>query len=91
MDQEERKKILAPYMSKFDSNVDCIVLGCTHYPLWKDEIQSFFPVPVIDPGEESAKKLVGYLQRHPEITDKLSRNGQIDFLVTGDSGHFAQV
>lgn len=91
MDSEERKKILAPYMSKFDANVDCIVLGCTHYPLWKDEIQSFFPVPVIDPGEESAKKLVWYLQRHPEITDKLSRDGHVDFLVTWDPEQFAKV
>lgn len=87
-DVEERKKVLAPYMEKFDKNLDALVLGCTHYPLWKDEIQSFFDVPLIDPGEESAKKLVEYLERHPEIKDNLCCGGAVRCLVTGDASSF---
>lgn len=31
-----------------DKNIDCIVLGCTHYPLIKDNIKSIFNIPILD-------------------------------------------
>lgn len=48
---------------------DAIVLGCTHYPLIIDEIQSIVGkwIPILNPGWESVQALRIYLERHTEI------------------------
>ena len=48
-------KLLLPYVS---FNIDCIVLGCTHYPLIKRNIQELFPEVVIIDGNLGVAKEV---------------------------------
>lgn len=36
---------------------EAVILGCTHYPLLKEEIESFLGVPTIDMGEVLSKKI----------------------------------
>jgi len=66
------------------SNIDCLLLACTHYPLLKNKIEQFLPerVTVISQGEIVAKSLKDYLTRHAEIESKLSKNGAISFYTT---------
>jgi len=49
---------LTPYK---DKNIDSIVLGCTHYPLIKDKIQSYFKDAVIIDGNIGVAKRVKYI------------------------------
>jgi len=64
--------------------IDTIVLGCTHYPLLVSKIRKFIPknVKIISQGEIVAPSLKDYLQRHPEIETKLTKNRQRIFYTT---------
>ncbi|MDP3013931.1 MAG: hypothetical protein Q8M92_06795, partial [Candidatus Subteraquimicrobiales bacterium] len=54
------------------------------YPFYKNEIRKFLGrnVKVISQDEIIPKKLKNYLIRHPEIENKLSKNGKAKILVT---------
>lgn len=49
---------------------DGIILGCTHYPYVKSDIEKSLsrPVPIIDQAEIVAESLADYLKRHPAFT-----------------------
>ena len=67
-----------------DPQIDVIILGCTHYPILKSYIESIVPenVKVVAQGPIIAEKLEDYLNRHPEIEQKCSKNGKVHFLTT---------
>ena len=73
-----------------DPDMDVIVLGCTHYPIIKEYIESIVPanVKVISQGNIVAERLVDYLQRHPEIESKCSKGGLTSFLTTESTVEF---
>jgi len=75
------KKYLQPFENK---NIEALVLGCTHYPIFKKEIKRQLgkDVKIISQDEIVPKKLKDYLFRHPEIEKKLSKNRKIKILVT---------
>lgn len=70
--------------------IDTIVLGCTHYPVLKEYIESILPtnIKVIAQGNIVAQKLTDYLARHPKIEQNCSKNAQIQFLTTEKSSIF---
>ncbi|MDN2662616.1 glutamate racemase [Psychromonas sp. 14N.309.X.WAT.B.A12] len=64
LDQNEFLTILAPWLNQQVTMPDTLVLGCTHFPLLKAEIQKCFEMPIklIDSGEAIAlrvKQLLG--------------------------------
>lgn len=69
---------------KKDPKIDTIILGCTHYPLLIEIIRKFLPegVNVISQGEIVALSLVNYLERHPEIERKCTKNATQNFYTT---------
>ena len=60
-----------------DNTIDTLILGCTHYPLLIKSIQKYVPenIKILEQGEIVAEKLVVYLQKHPEINQRISRHG----------------
>ena len=72
------------------ASIDTILLACTHYPLLIDKIKSNIPagIKVISQAEIIADSLSDYLNRHPEIENKLSKNGGRDFCTTDSSVDF---
>ncbi|MBM3443832.1 MAG: glutamate racemase [Bacteroidetes bacterium] len=66
--------------------IDTILLACTHYPLLYPRILSKLPahIDLVTQGEIVADSLSSYLQRHPQMEERLSRGGEIDFTTTGD-------
>jgi len=74
-------KYLRPFIKK---SLDALVLGCTHYPILKKEIKSIVGknVKVISQDEIIPAKLKGYLAKHTEIAEKLSKNKSTKILVT---------
>ncbi len=71
-------------------DIDVILLACTHYPLLKDKIEEYLPVGVklISQGEIVASSLADYLQRHPEMESRCSKNGRRDFYTTDSTEDF---
>jgi glutamate racemase len=70
------------------SNIDTLLLACTHYPLIQDKIKAYLPkkIQVLAQGDIVADSLVDYLQRHPEMESKLSK-GQTKLFYTTDDTH----
>lgn len=75
-----------------DPDIDTIVLGCTHYPLLIDKINSFLPpgITVFAQGEYIADSLNDYLCRHPEMERRLTKRGQCRFLTTESADKFSE-
>lgn len=73
-----------------DPEIDTLVLGCTHYPLLLPKIRKAVPphVRIVAQGELVAESLADYLLRHPEMEERLSRNGTVEYLTTENSGKF---
>lgn len=72
------------------SQIDTLLLACTHYPLLMEKIRHFVPsnITVVSQGEIVANSLVDYLKRHTEIDGKLAKNGQINFFTTDSAEDF---
>jgi len=68
------------------SNIDTILLACTHYPLLQDKIKAYLPedIRVIAQGDIVAKSLADYFYRHPEMETRLTQNGTRQFFTTSD-------
>ncbi len=66
------------------SQIDSIILGCTHYPLMWDKIRSVVPkhIHVLAQGQIVAERLADYLTRHPEIDVLCQKTGQRAFFTT---------
>ena len=64
--------------------IDTIILACTHYPLIEKKIKKHLPenIKLISQGNIVAKSLNDYLQRHPEMSHRCSKQGSIKFLTT---------
>lgn len=67
-----------------DKNIECLILGCTHYPFLKDDIKKVIgsDVTLICQDELLPEKLSDYLKRHPEISDPIAKSGTSEFLVS---------
>ncbi len=67
-----------------DNQIDTLILGCTHYPLLLPVIKRFIPagVTVISQGKIVSESLKNYLNRHPEMNERCTRNGTIRFYTT---------
>lgn len=83
------KKNIRNLLAK-DPDLDTIILGCTHYPLLNNVIKKYVParIKILEQGPIVAEKLVEYLRRHPEIDQKISRQGSIEFQTTESAQTF---
>ena len=77
---------------RLDPEIDCIILGCTHYPLLMNKILKYTPagVRIIPQGDYVAASLQDYLSRHPEMEQRLSRKGECRYLTTESSDKFSE-
>ncbi|OIP83383.1 MAG: glutamate racemase [Porphyromonadaceae bacterium CG2_30_38_12] len=76
---------------KISPQMDTLILGCTHYPLLMDKIVAFLPsnIQVISQGVLVANSLSDYLQRHPEMKQRCSTNGTVQYFTTESEAKFA--
>lgn len=76
-----------------DPLIDTIVLGCTHYPLLIDKIRMFAPdnLRIIAQGELVGISLADYLRRHPEIEEKCTKGGTVEFITTENPRKFDDI
>lgn len=98
VENNEMHSVGADYFIKNDidalfrqnKSIDTLILGCTHYPLLLDKIKKSVPpdVTILSQGNIVAESLANYLNRHPEIESKCSRNGKMEFLTTDNPESF---
>lgn len=73
-----------------NKDIDTLLLACTHYPLLKEKIEKYLPqnVKLLSQGEIVADSLKDYLCRHPEIENKISKEGKRFFYTTDSMEDF---
>lgn len=87
------KKDLEVLLEK-DSEIDTIILGCTHYPLITSLIQRVLqdidhPEIILMPqGKPVAYSLKDYLMRHPEMEQRIEKGKIVKYYTTGDIEQF---
>jgi glutamate racemase len=75
--------ILAHYLKPLlEKNIQCLILGCTHYPYMKKEVRQILgpKVALLSQDEVLPAKLKAYIKRHPEY--RIGRNGKSEFFVS---------
>src|ERR1700743_974773 len=79
------KKYLDQVMAQ-SSQIDTLLLACTHYPLLQEKIGAYLPpyIRVVPQGDIVATSLKDYLERHPEMEHKMSRHSTQQFFTTTD-------
>ncbi|PWS26729.1 glutamate racemase [Pedobacter yonginense] len=72
------------------SDIDCVLLACTHYPLLLPKLKTVLPesITILSQGEIVAKSLMDYLDRHPEMEMQLGKGGEKFFYTSGDPTAF---
>ena len=75
-----------------DSQIDTIILGCTHYPLLLPKIKQYTPkgITLIPQGKYIAKSLQEYLQRHQEMEHNITKGGTCKYFTTESSEKFSE-
>jgi glutamate racemase len=75
------------------SDIDVLVLACTHYPLLESKIKKHLPknVSLLCQGAVVAKQLANYLHRHPSIEKKCSKEGKRLFYTTDSATQFSNM
>lgn len=87
------KEAIKEYMKPFVQNkIDKMILGCTHYPLFKKLIQNELGknVEIINTGEKIAKYLKKYLEKE-KIQNKKEHQGNSKYYLTDTECNFIQV
>lgn len=88
------QQIVAEELKPFEgSNMDTLVLGCTHYPLLQKIIQSHFGnnLTLIDPGVETAKSVKVFLSEKELLQTNQHRSPTHHFYTTGLADQFKNI
>ena len=77
---------------RHDPQIDSVILGCTHYPLLLNKILKYIPrgVKVVPQGEYVAASLADYLQRHPDIEARCTKQATCRYLTTENPEKFSE-
>ena len=78
---------LAPLLAQ---GIDTLVLGCTHYGIVQEKIKESVgdSVSVISEREVVPDAIAKYLQRHPDIEQRIEKHTAPQFYTTGDIKRF---
>ena len=86
LNARETKMILRKYLTPLKlKQVDTLVLGCTHYPLLKEQILHRFGkkrTTLIDSSVEVALTLQQHLEENPALRESLQRTGENRYFVS---------
>ncbi len=92
VDNTITREALRHYLDDF-STEDTLVLGCTHFPVFKPILSRLLPVGVtlVDSGEATANGLHQILIQKDLLTPHRSIRGKVTYLVTDSSPRFQSV
>ncbi len=86
------EKYIDSLMDK-NSDIDTVVLACTHYPILFDKIRRYISpeVNVVKQGDIVADSLADYMMRHPEMERRCLRGGTCRYLTTENPATFTHL
>lgn len=83
--QDWAHSVLEKYLQPLkEKDIECLILGCTHYGFLKPHIREVLgsDIEILSQDEIIPDKLKDYLNRHPEISSPIERNGETTFIAT---------
>lgn len=85
--QDSIKKLLEK-----DSEIDTIILGCTHFPLLLPKIEQYCPqhIRLIPQGQYIASSLEDYLKRHIDMQERITADGSCRYMTTESTTKFRE-
>lgn len=87
MAKDNIAKTLSPYK---DSDYDTLVLGCTHFPMLRNQIQEFLPnVKLVDSGIATVTITKKFLEENGMLTD--TKGSKIELHATGNIDDFKRL
>lgn len=92
-DNDVAMQTLDHYLAPFKSNgVEAIILGCTHYPLFKPALNRYFSrkLALIDSADSVAQMAKQYLQNH-NLQNCSDKPGEIDCHVSDRPQRFKEL
>lgn len=92
VDNAITREALRHYLDDF-STEDTLVLGCTHFPVFKPILATLLPphVILVDSGDATAKVLYQILIKQQLFTTESVERGKVHYLVTDASKRFQAV
>jgi len=77
---------------KKDTNIDTVLLACTHYPLLLEKIREYMPmsIKIVEQGNIVTESLINYLDRHPDMDARITKKGARHFFTTDDPNIFKE-
>ena len=97
------RRYLTPFFGPEDipgmprrADVGCVVLGCTHFPLFRDLIAEQLldlggrGIPVVDSALQTARDVQAFLSQH-ELANEPDHEGKLQILVTDMPASFEKV
>lgn len=83
--------IIRTYLSRHEiSGIESLILGCTHYPIIKHQINKFynFEVDIVDSGKIVANSLKEFLAQNNLLNDASSGSPDLKFYVSDLTHYF---
>ena len=85
-------RVIEYYLDKIKKeDIDCLILGCTHYPLFIDKLNDFFDgkVSLINPAKEVTKIIVDYLKESG--LENSDGKGNVEFYLSDIPRNFKSI
>ncbi len=75
-----------------DPRIDTIILGCTHFPLLMPKILKYVPpgIRIVPQGEYVADSLKNYLDRHPDMEQRITKRSSVKYFTTENPDRFKE-
>jgi glutamate racemase len=92
--REETRKIVKKYLHPLKlKQIDILILGCTHYPLLKEIIQTKIGkhVRIIDSSEALSDSVRDFLHHNPHVDSTLGKDGTCRFYVSDVTEQFQRI
>ncbi|MGL4357340.1 glutamate racemase [Cetobacterium sp.] len=91
---EKNLNLLKEYIHQLPEEIDTLVLGCTHYPLIRDDIEILIDKKIVDPAEEVAMQVLFELNKlalRTGFKKEKKEKVKVDYFVSGDIEIFKKV
>lgn len=80
------------YIDEISKKVDTLVLGCTHYPLFKDVIiKNYKNLKIVDPAIETAKEVKSIIEKEKLIKNDRKLDEREEYFITSNVEQFRAV
>lgn len=87
---QENENIVKEFISRFNDDIDTLILGCTHYPLIEDLFRKYFKKNIVDPGTQTAIQVKDILAKN-DMLNSSNENGKIKYFVTRNPDEFKRI